>query len=286
LDAYFAAEACAAAGLPRGVINIVPGGREIGDYLLRHKGIDKVSFTGSTAAGRQIASVCGERLKRCSLELGGKSAAIALSDASPDKVAKVAVPLGLGWINGQACAALTRILVPRARQAEYVDAIRESMSALKVGDPRDSETDVGPLAAERQRARVENYIQKGLQEGAVLAVGGQRHKGLSRGWYVEPTLFSEVRNEMAIAQEEIFGPVGVVIPYDGGDEEAISIANDSVYGLGGAVFSADMERGYAVAKAIRTGVMGINSYNYDLKCPFGGFGREMGPEGFATFFEY
>jgi betaine-aldehyde dehydrogenase len=252
--------------------------------------VDKVSFTGSTAAGRQIASICGSHLKRCSLELGGKSAAIALEDASPQEVANVAVPLGLAWINGQACAALTRILVPRSRQSEFVEALRNRLAALKVGDPRDSETDIGPLVAERQRDRVRHYIRQGRQEGARVVCGGDTDKRFSRGWYIEPTLFADVRNEMSIAQEEVFGPVGVVIPYEGGDDEAVAIANDSIYGLGGAVFTRDPDRGYAVAKSVRTGIMGINAYYYDLKCPFGGMkasgiGREMGPEGFASFFE-
>jgi betaine-aldehyde dehydrogenase len=290
LDAYFAADACKAVGLPPGVLNIVPGGRDAGEHLVKHPGVDKVSFTGSTAAGRQIASICGTQLKRCSLELGGKSAAIALDDASPEEVANVAVPLGLAWINGQACAALTRILVPRARQHEFVEALRNRLAALKVGDPRDGQTDIGPLVAERQRDRVERYIEVGRQEGAVIVCGGGRDKRLRRGWYIEPTLFADVRNEMSIAQEEIFGPVGVVIPYDGGDAEAVAVANDSIYGLGGAVFTRDPARGYAVAKSVRTGIMGVNTYYYDLKCPFGGMkasgiGREMGPEGLSSFFE-
>jgi aldehyde dehydrogenase (NAD+) len=290
LDAYFVADACKAVGLPAGVLNIVPGGRDAGEHLVKHPGVDKVSFTGSTAAGRQIASLCGSSLKRCSLELGGKSAAIALEDASPQEVANVAVPLGMAWINGQACAALTRILVPRARHNEFVEALRSRLAGLKVGDPRDPATDIGPLVTERQRDRVQHYIQRGRQEGALVVCGGDSGTQFSHGWYIEPTLFADVRSEMSIAQEEIFGPVGVVIPYDGGDEEAVAIANDSIYGLGGAVFTRDPQRGYAVAKAVRTGIMGINTYYYDLKCPFGGvkasgIGREMGPEGFAGFFE-
>ncbi|MGE0044567.1 MAG: aldehyde dehydrogenase [Hyphomonadaceae bacterium] len=290
LDAFYVAEAALAAGLPPGVLNIVPAGREVGEHLVRHPGIDKVAFTGSTAAGRRIGAICGEQLKRCSLELGGKSAAVVLDDATVESVVKCAIPLGLAFNNGQACAALTRIVVPRRRLDEFTDAITAAVETLKVGDPHEDATAVGPLIAERQRIRVEGYIQKGVQEGARLTTGGKRPPNLTKGWYVAPTVFTDVRNDMTIAQEEIFGPVGVIIPYDGGDEEAVAIANQSEYGLGGAVFSADPDRGYEAAKRVRTGTIGVNTFYVDLKCPFGGFkasgiGREMGVEGLQHYLE-
>jgi betaine-aldehyde dehydrogenase len=291
LDAFYMADAAAASGLPPGVLNILPGDREAGEYLVRHPGIDKVSFTGSTAAGRKIAAICGEQLKRCSLELGGKSAAVMLEDADLDKFVQYAVPLGLAMNNGQACAALTRVIVPRSRHSDVVDACVAFVKGLKVGDPRTPETNVGPLIAERQRDRVERYIAIGRDEGAKLAVGGGRPAGLEKGWYVEPTVFADATNDMTIAREEIFGPVGVIIPYDGGDDEAVELANASTYGLGGAVFSADPERAYQAAVRIRTGTIGLNMFGVDTLCPFGGFkgsgiGREMGPEGLASFAEY
>ncbi|MDB5497296.1 MAG: Aldehyde Dehydrogenase [Phenylobacterium sp.] len=291
LDAFCLADAAEQAGLPPGVLNIIPGGREVGDYLVRHPGIDKVSFTGSTAAGRKIGAICGEQLKRCGLELGGKSAAVMLDDADITSLVQCAVPLGLAFNNGQACAALTRVIVPRARHNEVVDAFVDVVQRLTVGDPRDPATELGPLIAERQRDRVERYIALGRAEGATLAVGGGRPAGLDKGWYVEPTVFSDAANDMTIARDEIFGPVGVIIPYDGGDEAAIELANASTYGLGGAVFSADSERAYRAASQIRTGTIGVNMFGVDPLCPFGGFkgsgiGREMGPEGLAGFIEY
>jgi betaine-aldehyde dehydrogenase len=290
LDIFYLADAAEKAGLPPGVLNIVPGGRDIGELLVRHPGVDKIAFTGSTLAGRKIASICGQDLKRCSLELGGKSAAIVLEDARIEDVVATAIPYGLAFNNGQACAALTRILVPTSRYGEVVGALAEATSKLKVGDPRDPQTQIGPLIAERQRDRVEGYIRKGVAEGARIVVGGGRPKGLDVGWYVSPTLFADASNDMVIAQEEIFGPVGVVIRYDGGDDAAVALSNASEYGLGGAVLSADTERALGVARRIRTGTIGLNSYRVDLKCPFGGYkasgiGREMGVEGFANFLE-
>lgn len=290
LDAYILAEACEAAGLPAGVFNLAPSGREIGEYLVSHPGIDKVTFTGSTAAGRRIAEICGRDLRRCSLELGGKSAAVALADASAELVASLAVPFGLAFNNGQACAALTRIVVPRSRQGEFVDAIEAEMAKLVTGDPADTNVHVGPVVAERQRRRIEGLIATGRTEGARLVVGGGRPAGFDRGWFVEPTLFADVANGMTIAREEIFGPVGVVIPYDGGDAEAIAIANDSSYGLAGAIFSADPARALAAAKRIRAGTMGVNTFTIDPSLPFGGYkasgiGRENSYEGLSAFTE-
>jgi betaine-aldehyde dehydrogenase len=289
LDAYFLAEAAEAAGLPPGVINIVPGGRDTGEHLVRHPGIDKVSFTGSTAAGRKIGAICGEHLKRCGLELGGKSAAILLEDVDLSTAVPTAVNLGLAFNNGQACAALTRVLAPRQRYAEIVEAFRETVSRLIVGDPHDPVTQVGPLIAARQRDRVESYIRSGREQGARIAIGGGRPSHLTRGWFVEPTVFYDVDNQMRIAREEIFGPVGVIIPYDA-EEQAIAIANDSDYGLAGAVFSADPQRALNVARQVRAGTVGVNVFGVDICCPFGGFkasgiGREMGIEGLAAFQE-
>ena len=290
LDAYLLADAAAFAGLPPGVLNIVPAGRESGEALVRHPGVDKVSFTGSTLAGRRIAAICGEQIKRCSLELGGKSAAVALADASAEAVAQIAVGWGMGFNSGQACAAMTRVVVPRHRQAEIVAAMEALVKVLKVGDPMDPATVVGPLVAERQRDRVEGYIAAGKAGGAKVVIGGGRPAAMRRGWFVEPTLFCDGDNNMKIAREEIFGPVGVVIPYDGGDEEAIRIANDSDYGLAGSVFSADPARAFAAVKEIRAGTMGVNTWYVDYKNPFGGYkasgiGREMGPEGLSLFQE-
>jgi betaine-aldehyde dehydrogenase len=289
LSAYYLAQAAEAAGLPPGVLNIVAGGREVGEHLVRHAGIDKVSFTGSTAAGRKIAAICGEQLKRVNLELGGKSAAVVLDDAKVETVLAGAIPFGLAQNNGQACVALTRILLPRSRYNEFADAITETVRALRVGDPRAPDTQLGPLIAERQRSRVEGYIAVGREAGARVTTGGGRPKGLSRGWYIEPTVFADVNNDMRIAQEEIFGPVGVLIPHDS-DEEAIRMANASDYGLGGAVFSEDPGRAFNVARSVRTGVFGVNGMGLDFHAPFGGFkasglGREMGPEGFHAFRE-
>ena len=278
------------AGLREGVLNVVPGGREAGEALVRNPLVDKVAFTGSTVAGKRIASICGDQVKRCSLELGGKSAAVVLDDADAMTVAQTAIPLGLAFNSGQACAALTRIIVPHRRMDEITEALVAAVRALKVGDPEAMDTVIGPLVAERQRDRVEGYIKRGLSEGATLAVGGGRPDGLDRGWFVEPTLFTNVENHLAVARDEIFGPVGVVIPYSGGDEMAVQIANDSPYGLAGAVFSADPNRANAAARRMRAGTIGINRFYIDYKCPFGGFkesgiGREMGPEGLTAFQE-
>jgi aldehyde dehydrogenase (NAD+) len=289
LCAYFLAQAAEAAGLPPGVLNIVAADRAAGEHLVRHKGIDKVSFTGSTLAGRAVAALCGQDLKRVSLELGGKSAGIVLDDASMDDVLRTVVSRGLAANNGQACLALTRVLLPRSRYKEFVDAITDTVKALKVGDPTVPGTQIGPLITAKQRERVERYIDSGKAQGARLTVGGGRPAGLTRGWYVEPTVFADVDNRMTIAQEEIFGPVGALIPYDT-EADAIRIANDSPYGLGGAVFTSDPCRAFAVARRIRTGILGVNGYALDFGAPFGGFkasglGREMGKEGFEAFLE-
>ena len=289
LDAYLLAECLEQVNLPKGVINIVTAGREVGEHLVTHPDIDKIAFTGSTAAGRRIAALCGERLRRFTLELGGKSAAIILDDADLSTAIPGLLPASM-MNNGQACVAQTRILASRDRYQEVVDGLVEAVRALKVGDPLDPATEVGPLVAERQRVRVEGYLASGQQEGAKIALGGGRPTGLNHGWYVEPTVFVGVDNKMKIAQEEIFGPVVGVIPYDDVDD-AVSIANDSTYGLSGTVWSADASRAVDIARRVRTGTLSINGFMLDFNCPFGGFkssgmGRELGPEGLESYLEY
>jgi len=282
------AEALEAAGLPDGVVSILPGGREVGEHLVKHPGVDKVSFTGSTAAGRRIMALCAERIARVTLELGGKSAAIVLPDADVSAVAQTVTFAGIGS-SGQVCAALTRLVVPRDKQDEVVEQVKAVMESVPVGDPREEGTVLGPLAAGRQRDRVEGYIRTGIEEGARLVTGGGRPPGLEQGYYVQPTLFADVDNAMRIAQEEIFGPVIVVIPYDT-VEDAVRIANDSQYGLSGAVFTADTEAGEAIARRVRTGQIYVNDWGMCVTQPFGGYkqsglGREGGPEGIAAFLE-
>jgi aldehyde dehydrogenase (NAD+) len=291
LDAFRLAEIFTECGLPKGVLSVVPAGREVSEHLVTHPGVDKISFTGSGVGGKRIGGLCGERLKRCTLELGGKSAAIILDDADLATTIPTLLPNSI-MNNGQACIAQTRILAPRARYAEVVDAVVAGVEAMKVGDPMDPATEVGPVVAERQRSRIEGYLESGREEGATVALGGGRPSGpdFAKGWYVEPTVFSDVSNKMKIAQEEIFGPVLVVIPYDG-DDNAVEIANDSSYGLCGSVWTADNDRGLEVARQVRTGTYMLNApVPIDFSTPFGGFkesgvGREFGPEGLETFLE-
>ena len=290
-DAFRLAEIFTEAGLPKGVLSVVPAGREVSEHLVTHPGVDKISFTGSGVGGKRIGGLCGERLKRCTLELGGKSAAIILDDADLSTTVPTLLPNSI-MNNGQACIAQTRILAPRSRYDEVVEAVVSGVSAMKVGDPMDPATEVGPVVAERQRSRIEGYLDSGREEGATVALGGGRPKGseFAKGWYVEPTVFSGVDNKMRIAQEEIFGPVLVVIPYDG-DENAVEIANDSNYGLCGSVWTADNDRGLGVARQVRTGTYMLNApVPIDFSTPFGGFkesgvGREFGPEGLEGFLE-
>ena len=290
LDGMLMAEMLTEAGVPKGVVSIVPAGREVGEHLVRHPGVDKIAFTGSTAVGRHIASICGEQLKRVSLELGGKSAAIVLDDADLGVLA-TGLQLASFMNNGQACVAQTRILASRARYDETVDAIATMVGGLRVGDPADPTTDVGPLVAKRQQERVEKYIALGQEEGARVVVGGNgRPSGLEKGWYVQPTVFSGANNEMRIAREEIFGPVVAVIPYDD-EEDAIRLANDSDYGLAGSVWTSDPSHGLDVARRVRTGTYAVNMYLMDFVAPFGGYkssgiGREFGKEGLEEYLEY
>jgi len=282
------AEALEAAGLPEGVISLLPGGREVGEHLVKHRDVDKISFTGSTAAGRRIMSLAGERIARVTLELGGKSAGIIADDIPLDQVLPTLAFAGIGS-SGQVCAAITRIVVPRHRQDEVVEALKGIFEGVKVGDPREPDTVIGPLAAERQRERVEGYIQLGVEEGARLVTGGERPKDLTKGWYVPPTIFADVRNDMRIAQEEIFGPVVCVIPFDT-IEEAIQIANDSDYGLSGAVYASDVELAERIARQVRTGQISVNTWGMCVVQPFGGYkqsglGREGNVEGLSAFLE-
>jgi betaine-aldehyde dehydrogenase len=289
LDAILMAELLEEAGIPKGVVSVIPAGREVGEHLVRHPGVDKIAFTGSTAAGRTIASICGEQLKRVSLELGGKSAAIVLDDAD---LAKTMEGLKFASLmnSGQACVAQTRILASRAKYEEVVTALAETVKGMTVGDPDDPATEIGPLVAERQQERVDKYIALGQEEGARLVVGGNgRPDGIDKGWYVQPTVFADVDNKMRIAQEEIFGPVLAVIPYDDVDD-AVRIANDSEFGLAGSVWTADEAQGMDVARRVRTGTYGVNQYTMDFVAPFGGFkasgiGREFGREGLEHYLE-
>ncbi|BDB43672.1 MULTISPECIES: aldehyde dehydrogenase [Mycobacterium] len=287
LDALWLAEMIEQLDLPEGVVSVLPGGPQLGEALVRHPGVDKIAFTGSSATGRRIAALCGEQLKRVSLELGGKSAAIVLDDA--DIVKTVAGLKSASLMNnGQACVAQTRILVSRRRHDEFVEALADMMSGLSVGDPADEKTDIGPLVAQRQQARVQDLIRSGQQQGARLVLGGADSPE-PRGWYVRPTLFTDANNEMRIAREEIFGPVLTVLRYDD-EDDAVRIANDSDYGLAGSVWTADVAHGLDIAGRVRTGTYGINMYMLDISTPFGGFkhsgiGREFGPEGLHEYVE-
>jgi acyl-CoA reductase-like NAD-dependent aldehyde dehydrogenase len=290
LDANWLAALCAQAGLPEGVLSVLPAGRETGAYLVSHPGIDKIAFTGSVGAGKAVMAAAAQNLTRVSLELGGKSAAILLDDAD----LSVALPALVGGTcaanSGQACVALTRVLVPSARYDEVAAALAAAFGALKVGDPSDPSTVVGPMVTRSQQQRNLDYIRTGQEEGAKVLTGGGVPEGLTTGWYVQPTLFGDVTNDMRIAREEIFGPVVCLIRYET-EDEAVALANDSDFGLSGAVFGADAERAAEVARRVRTGTITVNGFRLDLAAPFGGYknsgiGREFGLEGLSAYFEY
>jgi len=288
LDAYLLAETIAEAEVPAGVINIVPAGRDVGAYLVSHPDVDKVAFTGSTEAGRAIGEACGRLLRPVTLELGGKSAAIVLDDAELD-LAAIGEGLFISTLlnNGQTCFLGTRILAPRSRYDEVVEAFTAFAGSLAVGPAHLPETQIGPMATKHHRERVESYIAQGLQDGGQVTTGGGRPGDLDRGYFVEPTVFANVDNGAAVAQEEIFGPVLCVIPYEN-DTDAVEIANASRFGLGGTVWTSDPERGAALARRVQTGTIGVNRYAPDPAAPFGGvkgsgIGRELGPEGLAAY---
>ncbi|MEM9890687.1 MAG: aldehyde dehydrogenase [Actinomycetota bacterium] len=288
LDSYVMAEAALAAGVPAGVLNWVPADREVGAYLVEHPGVDKVAFTGSSRAGRQIAARCGELLRPVTLELGGKSASIILEDADLEAFVQ-GMPLTSLLNNGQTCYLGTRILAPRSRYGEVVDAVAGFVGSLKVGNALDPETHIGPMASEEHRERVEQYISIGKEE-ARLVVGGGRPAGADDGWFVEPTVFADVDNHATIAREEIFGPVLSIIGYDE-EDDAIALANDSDFGLGGSVWSADSDHAVEVAGKVQSGTVGVNGYTISIGSPFGGIkssgiGREFGPEALLSYQQF
>ena len=288
IAAYAIAEVADEIGIPAGVINLVPANRDASDYLVRNPGIDKISFTGSTVAGKRIASVAGERIARVTLELGGKSPAIVLPDYPTEEAGKL---LGrtITNLSGQICATLSRALVPQEKMDEMADAIAAEMKTVKVGDPNDPESQMGPIAMERQIERIEGYVAKGIEEGAELVTGGKRVEGFNRGYYFEPTLFKNVDNKSTIAQEEIFGPVLALIGYRD-VEHAIELANDSNYGLNSSVLTHDTKQAYQVGRKIRAGNVGHNGMKADFTLGFGGYkqsgiGREGGVVGLEPYIE-
>ncbi len=293
IDAFILAEIVHEVGLPAGVFNLVSGdGPVVGEAIAAHPGVDMVSFTGSTRAGRRVAQLGAETVKKIALELGGKSANVLLDDLDDEAFAKaVADGVGKCFLNsGQTCSALTRMLVPRDRIGEAERVAAATAAQFTVGSPFDEASRLGPLASAAQRERVRGYIQQGIDEGATLIAGGpDAPEGLETGFYVRPTVFSGVQPEMTIAKEEIFGPVLVILPYDG-EDDAVRIANDSVYGLAGGVWSADPARAQQVARRLRTGQVEVNGGRFNPNAPFGGYkqsgiGREYGRYGLEEFLE-
>jgi acyl-CoA reductase-like NAD-dependent aldehyde dehydrogenase len=288
LEAYIIAECAEEAGIPPGIINLVPARREAADHLVHNPGVDKVSFTGSTAAGKHIGQVCASRVARCTLELGGKSAAVIMDDVSAEEAAGILTG-AITLVSGQVCAMLTRAIVPRRRHDEVADAIAAAMKQVRVGHSDDPEAQMGPLAMARQLERVQGYVDAGKREGADLVTGGGRPSHLNSGYFFEPTLFANVGNSMTIAQEEIFGPVLSLIPCEN-EEDAIRIANDSNYGLDGSVLTHDPDIAWRMARRIRTGNVGQNGLRTDFSLPFGGYkqsgiGREGGSQGLQHYLE-
>lgn len=288
-EAYVLAEIAESIGLPPGVLNVVTADREVSELLVRDPRVDKIAFTGSTAAGRRIASIVGERIGRCTLELGGKSAAIVLDDYSIEEAANT-IATAATRLTGQACSCLSRVIVSRKRHDAMVDALTSVFAKVRMGNPFDTDVDMGPLVSERQRDRVEHFLAKGKQEGATLACGGGRPAGLDRGWFVEPTVYGNVDNTATIAREEIFGPVLSVVPVDD-DSQAVDVANDSIYGLNASVFSNDIDRVYDIGRRLQSGTVGHNAFRGgEFTIAFGGFkqsgvGREGGVEGLLPYLE-
>ncbi len=285
---YILAEVAEAAGLPAGVLNVVTADTEASAALVADPRVDHVSFTGSTAVGRAIGRVCADRMARVTLELGGKSAAIILDDYDVEQAAAT-LSQSARFLSGQVCYATTRLIVDRTRQEAFAQALRESYGRLTVGDPLDPATQMGPVINARQRARIEGYLGRAREQGVRLVAGGDRPAHLDRGFYLEPTVFANVDNRSALAQEEIFGPVLTIIAADG-EDDAIAKANDSVYGLNASVFTRDTDRAYAVARRLRTGTVGHNGVRTDATIGFGGFkqsglGREGGIEGLRGYLE-
>ncbi|MCK1277428.1 aldehyde dehydrogenase [Bradyrhizobium sp. 61] len=288
VEAYIIAECADEVGLPPGVLNLVPSEREAADHLMRNPGVDKIAFTGSTSVGRKIAQVCGESIRRCSLELGGKSAAIVLDDFSDEEAAKTLTNT-IVTLSGQICAMLTRAIVPRHRHDAIADAVAAEMKQIRIGHSDDPEAQMGPLATKRQLERVEHYVATGVSEGATLVTGGARPPHLESGFFFEPTLFANVKNNMTIAQEEIFGPVLCLIACEDTDD-AIRIANDSIYGLNASVLTHDADAAAAVARRLRVGNVAQNGLRADFSLPWGGFkqsgiGREGGEQGLSGYLE-
>jgi len=288
LEAYIIAEAAEAVGLPPGVLNLVPAEREASAHLVNNPGIDKVSFTGSSAAGAKIAEACGRRIARCTLELGGKSAAI-VRDDFPIEAAAGILGNTITVMSGQVCAMLSRAIVPKHRHDELAEAIAGVMKGIRIGNSEDPETQLGPLAMKRQLERVEMYLEEGRKSGADLVTGGRRPAHMNKGYFIEPTLFANVDNSSRIAQEEIFGPVLCLIPAED-EEDAIRLANESQFGLNGSVLTTDPQAAYDISRRVRTGVMGQNGMRMEFGMPFGGFkqsgiGREGGEEGLWPYLE-
>jgi acyl-CoA reductase-like NAD-dependent aldehyde dehydrogenase len=290
LTAFVLAEIAHEAGLPAGVFNLVTGyGTVVGEAIASHPDIDMVSFTGSTRAGKRVSELASQTVKKVALELGGKSASIILDDADFKKA--VSSSVGNCYFNsGQTCSAHTRLLVPKERHDEAVEIAKATAAAFNVGDPRTGQAKLGPLVSKTQQERVRSYIQKGIEEGATLVAGGaEQPEGFEKGYFVKPTVFANVRNEMTIAREEIFGPVLSIIPYED-EDDAVRIANDTIYGLAGGVWSGDEERAKRVARRLRTGQVDINGGKFNPLAPFGGYkqsgiGREMGKHGFEEFLQ-
>lgn len=287
-EAYVLAEIAEEIGLPAGVLNVVVADREESELLVRDPRVDKVAFTGSSAVGKRIASICSDRLARYTLELGGKSPAIVFDDFDIETAAKQLADAEC-TLNGQVCSSLTRIIVSRHRHDEFAEALGGFFSAARIGDPFDPTAQLGPMAMERQRDRVESYIRKGVADGARLVSGGGRPAGFERGYYIEPTVFADVDNQSTIAREEIFGPVLSVIAADN-EEHAIELANETDFGLNASVFTNDIDRAYHAARRLRSGTVGHNGYRTDPRMGFGGFkqsgvGREGGRDGLLPYLE-